>query len=191
MRPNFYMLFPPGMLDMFPATHISSFYLPPESKRVLNEMGRRFPTVSILEVDEIIARIEDIMGKVTLAIEMLMVLVIMASILVMMALVNASMTERIAQVAIVRALGGSRSVIVKTQWSEFFLLGMAAAGMAYLGAEILVNISMNVLFDSPASFHFATGMTLAAAGALLITLVGAAQVRQVLKTPPGRVLREM
>ncbi len=191
MRPNFYMLFPPGLLNGFPETYISSFYLPAESKLLLNELGKRFPTISILEIDEIIARIEIIMQRVTTAIEMLLVLVILASLLVMVALVNTTMSARGQQVAIVRALGGSRSMILKTQWSEFVLLGGSAAVTAYLGAEAIVNGAMYVLFSSPLSLHLFAGLSLASLGAVVITFVGVGQVRAVLNVPPGRVLREV
>lgn len=191
MKPNFYLLFTPGALDQFPATYITSFYLPPEQKSVLNNIGQQFPTVSILEIDKIIKRIEEIMARVSLAIEMLLVLVIIASLLVMLALINASLKERKQQVAIVRAIGGRRSVILKTQAFEFFLLGGAAAFVAYLGAELVVNLVLKILFSTEMSSHFSVGLPIAVAGMAMITVLGFAQVRSVLSTSPTRVLREI
>merc|ERR1712023_153766 len=61
MKPNFYMAFPPdgGLTDM-PATWITAFYLNPDNKLALNDFSRQFPTVSVLEIDHIIDRIQGI-----------------------------------------------------------------------------------------------------------------------------------
>ena len=77
MRPNFFFIFPPGSLDGFAATWITSFHLPPERKMVLNGLLKQFPTVTILEVDDLIDQVHTIIGQVTLAIEVVLSLVLM------------------------------------------------------------------------------------------------------------------
>src|SRR5690606_21013930 len=52
MKPNFYVVFTPGFLEEFPTTYITSIHLKPEKKGLLNELTRRYPTVTIVQHDQ-------------------------------------------------------------------------------------------------------------------------------------------
>ncbi len=105
MRPNFYMVFPPqGALDSLPATWMTSFYLPVEGKDGLNAFSRAFPTVSVLEVDHIIERIQGIVRQVTQAIEAILWLILAAALVVMAAVVSATLQDRQREGALLRTL---------------------------------------------------------------------------------------
>jgi putative ABC transport system permease protein len=43
-KPNFFMVFPPGLLEQYPVTWMTSFYLPPERKNFLNTLLKRAST---------------------------------------------------------------------------------------------------------------------------------------------------
>jgi putative ABC transport system permease protein len=49
-RPNFFMVFPPGLLDGAAGTYMTSVYLTPAQRPALVDLVRRFPTVSVLDV---------------------------------------------------------------------------------------------------------------------------------------------
>ncbi|TNE96647.1 MAG: FtsX-like permease family protein, partial [Gammaproteobacteria bacterium] len=124
MKPNFYMAFPPGggLTDM-PATWITSFYLPGDDKTALNAFSRRFPTVSVLEIDHIIDRIQQIVQQVTQAIEAILALILAAALVVMAAVVSATLQDRQREGALLRTLGGRQSLLVRSTMLEFALLG--------------------------------------------------------------------
>ena len=44
MRANFFAVTPPGVLDNFPASYITSFFLPDDQSAKLNDLIRQFPT---------------------------------------------------------------------------------------------------------------------------------------------------
>ena len=48
--PNFFLVFSPGVIDASAGTYISSLHLKPEQRRLLPEMVRRFPEVTIIEL---------------------------------------------------------------------------------------------------------------------------------------------
>ncbi|MEJ2131036.1 MAG: ABC transporter permease, partial [Gammaproteobacteria bacterium] len=126
MRPNFFVLFSPGVLDEFPATWMTSFHLAPERKAFLNDFLGRFPTVTVIEVDAIIAQVQSIVERVTLAVELVFGLILVSGALVLVASVEASMDERMREHALVRALGASRKRIMGSLGIEFCTLGLFA-----------------------------------------------------------------
>ena len=115
MQPNFYIIFSPTALEDFPSTFMTSFYLERDNKIFLNDLLRSFPTMTVLEVDAIIAQIKAIIEQVTMAIELVLALILISGGMVLLASIQASMDERFKQHAILRTLG-RRS---KTGYGQF------------------------------------------------------------------------
>ncbi|WP_237059998.1 ABC transporter permease [Microbulbifer sediminum] len=191
MRPNFYMLFAPGTLDDFPATYITSFYLPADQKLLVNELVRNYPSVSLIELDKIIERIRDTIGQVSLAIESVMALMLVAGVLVLVSGVRSSIAERLQEAAIIRTLGGRRGLLLKSLVIEFGLLGIAAGLLAAIGAEATLAILAMRVFELPFSLHPLLWLAGPVAGALLVGIAGTLACRSSVSQPPLKVLREL
>jgi putative ABC transport system permease protein len=190
MRPNFFVLFSPGALEDFPATWMTSFHLAPERKLFLNDFLGAFPTVTVIEVDAIIAQVQSIVERVTLAVELVLGLILISGALVLVASVQASMDERMREHALVRTLGASRKRIMGSLGIEFCALGLFAGVMAVIGTEVTVYALETQVFDLRHSVHpwlWAVGPAL---GVLIIGALGLAVTRRVVSAPPMMVLRE-
>lgn len=189
MRPNFYMLFPKGRLSPYPVSYISSFYLPGESKDVLNSFSERFPTVSILELDGLITKIKSIVAQVSQMIELLLSFILLSALLVLAALVTASRDDRVNEATIFRVLGASRDRLFKVQCIEFICIGMIAGAVSLVGAELCVALLKQQVFEG--GFHpdplfwFAFPL----ASALILATFGLWQTRGIADTSPMRILR--
>ena len=138
MAPNFFILFSPGALRDVPATYMTSFYLAPQDKPFLNQLLAAFPTVTVIEVDKVIAQIQSIVGRVTQAVQLVLALVLVAGCLVLVASIQASGEERLREHALLRALGASRRLVRGALGAEFALLGLFAGLIAAFGAEVTV-----------------------------------------------------
>ncbi|MDP5072232.1 MAG: FtsX-like permease family protein, partial [Congregibacter sp.] len=134
-KPNFFMVFPPGLLDSYPVTYMTSFYLAPEQKSFLNELLRQHPTATVLEVDAIMAQLRSTLGQVSTAIELVLGLVLLAGVLVLIAGVQATADSRLRESALLRALGAGRSHILGSVAIEFLTLGVMAGVLAIAAAE--------------------------------------------------------
>ena len=130
MTPNFYFLFPEGMLEEYPRTSMTSLYIPPQKKLLVNDILRSFPTVQVIELDKIIDRIRTIVAQVTRGLEVMTLLILGCGILVMFSAVSLSMSERLQESAILRTLGSSRRLILGIQLIEFSTLGVMAGLLA-------------------------------------------------------------
>ncbi|MGO3693592.1 ABC transporter permease [Marinobacter sp.] len=192
MKPNFYMAFPPGGgLTEMPATWITSFYLPRDRKSALNEFSRRFPTVSLLEIDNIIERIQEIVRQVTQAIEAILVLILAAALVVMAAVVSATLQDRQREGALLRTLGGRQSLLVRSTMLEFALLGGFAGVLGVAAAEAAVWALQFRMFEGAFSWHWQVVLPIPVISALVLALFGRWQLRPVLSVSPMLLLRRL
>ncbi len=191
MLPNFYMIFSPGDLDGFAATYLASFYLPPEQKSKLAELIRRFPNVTLVEVDMLLQHLRAILRQVSFAVDYVLGGALLAGLIVLMTAVQNSLDERLHQGALLRALGGSTSLLRLSLWIEFLLLGGMSGMLAVLLSEVIAWILYVQIFDIPFRFHAANLLVLPGLGAGLTGVFGILGTRRVLKQSPLAVLREL
>lgn len=191
MRPNFYVMFPAGVLDGFPATYMTSFYLPEKDKHLLHPFIRQFPTVTLLEIDAILGQIRQIIDQVGLAIELLLGLIVTAGGLVLVASVQNSIGERYHECAILRALGADRKRIMGSIIAEFAIMGLIAGLLAVVGAELSVYTLQTQVFqmqyNGPSNIAWLGPLI----GLTLVTGIGYYSTRGVVSAPPLQVLRQV
>jgi putative ABC transport system permease protein len=191
MEPNFFILFAPGVLEEFAATWMTSFYLPPEKKRFLNRLLSEFPTVSVIEVDEIIAQIQSIVRRVTDAVQLVLVLVLASGCLVLVASIQASRDERLAEHALLRALGASSRLVHGALATEFALLGAFAGVVAAVGAEATAWVLCREVFRLPTELHPGIWLLGPTVGVVVVAGCGLLGTRALVRSPPIRVLRSI
>lgn len=188
-QPNFYMIFEPQTLQDLPATYLTSFYLPAGQDAELVSLSRAFPSVTLLQVDALLAQLRSILAQVTLAIEYVLLFVLAAGITVLLAGLQATLDERIRQGALLRALGAERRLLINARRAEFGLLGAAAGLLAALGCELVSFLLYRYAFDMSWQPH-PWLLLLPLIGALLIGLAGVLGTRRALNASPLSVLRE-
>jgi len=192
MKPNFYMAFPPeGGLTGMPATWITSFYLPADQKTALNQFSRSFPTISVLEIDHIIDRIQQIVRQVTQAIEAILALILAAALVVMAAVVSATLHDRQREGALLRTLGGRQSLLVRSTMLEFALLGGFAGILGVVAAEAAVWALQFRMFEGTFSWHWQVVLPVPILSAVVLALFGRWQLRPVLNVSPMLLLRRL
>lgn len=189
MRPNFYMIFEPGALDAFPATYITSFHLPDDQKEVLNTLAMNFPSVSILELDQVVAKVRQIVEQVSAMVQLILLLIVLAALLVMSALIAATYAERKHTVALLRTMGAKRPFVQWSQFLEFFILGFVAGLSAVAAAELSMWQLQEQLLDTAFTPHWSVWWQIPLATSLLAGIMASVQIRQVVKTSPMASLR--
>lgn len=191
MQPNFYMIFPPAVLQAYPTTYMTSFYLPAAQKRLLGEMVRRFPTLTVIEVDAIIAQIRSIIGQVSLAIEAILWVVMACGALVLIATVQSGMTERFRESSILRTLGAPARLVLGSITIEFMMLGLIAGVLAAAGAEATSWVLQERVFRIDWRPHPMLWLLGPVISGILITAIGTLASRKAVTTPPIQVLRSL
>ena len=191
MRPNFFLVFPPQLLAPFPATFMTSFHLEQSDKVFLNRFIRRFPTVTVIEMDIVVEQIRTIVNQVSAAIELVLAVILAAGGLVLVAGVQASVDTRMQESAILRALGARSNLILGGLLIEFATLGLFAGLLATVAAELSVYMLQTWVMDmtySPSPWVWPVGI---GSGMVLIGCLGVYSCRKVVSSPPVALLREL
>lgn len=188
MQPNFFVIFNPQQMGRVAHTYMTSFYLPDNAEQQRIDLAKSFPSVSILQVDAVLRQLRDILAQVTLAIELILLFVLAAGVTVLVAGLHSTLTERVQQGALLRALGASRKLLIQSQRNEFALIGAFSGLLAWLGCEISSYILYRFAFNLVWQPH-PWLIVLPIIGALLITVVGMLGTRQVLSSSPLQILR--
>jgi putative ABC transport system permease protein len=134
-RPNFFVMFPPGLLDASAGTYMTSAYLEPSSG-AMAQLVHRFPGVSIFNVGDLLAQIRAVIDKAVTAVQTVFLFTLLAGLTLLLAAVQASREERLYETAILRVLGAGRSMILTSVLAEFALLGAVAGLLAATGASL-------------------------------------------------------
>jgi putative ABC transport system permease protein len=189
-RPNFFLVFPPGLLDGAAGTYMTSVYLTPAQRPALVDLVRQFPTVSVFDVDAILKQIREIMDRASLAVQYVFLFTLAAGIVVLLAAVQSTRDERRYESAMLRTLGASRATVLQGVAAEFSALGLLSGTLAAFGATGIGWLLAWRLFSLQYAFDpkvFIFGLV---CGTVLVGLSGTLATRGVVNTPPIHTLRD-
>jgi len=190
MQPNFFFVFSQPLVEANSASYMASVYIAPQDRSKLGPLLRQQPTISMLDVDQILQQVQRVVAQLSLAVESILVMVLGAGILVLIASIQASIDERRHESAILRTLGASKSLIRSILLVEYASLGFVAGLIAGVSAEALVAVLQNQLFQMPLQFHWPLWVLTPFAGMLIIGSCGWWFNRTVVTAPPLRTLRQ-
>ena len=189
MRVNFFVIAPPGALEKFPASYITSFHLAPGRADVVNALVQRFPNITVIDVDTLVRQLHATFDQVARAVQAVFGFALFAGILVLIAALQSGQDERAADLGLMRALGARHAQVRAAVLAEFAVLGgiagllggLGAAGISWALAELVFHLDF-----VPAPGLPLIGAALGLAGASLVGLFGSGRA---LRAPPLLVLR--
>jgi putative ABC transport system permease protein len=188
-QPNFFLIFAPGLLDGTQGTYMTAVHMDARNPKTIGELVRTFPSVSVFNVDDLLAQVRSVIDKALAAVQSVFLFTLMAGLVVLIAAVQASREERRYESAMLRTLGAARSVVLKGLLSEFATLGVLSGVLAATGASLAgLYIARNVLqisytLDPWVWFYGLVG------GGVLVCLAGWLATRSVVNQPPVLTLR--
>ena len=153
MRPNFYFIFTPDVVADLPATWLVSYRIEFDQNTLINQLGRDYPTVTLLDLRTMATRIQAILQQVSLSLSVLAVLGVSSGLLLVLTLLRLSLSQREQEIKLYRTLGASRQRISATVWGEYGIMALIAGMMAAAGAETVVAALLKWGFELPVQGH--------------------------------------
>jgi putative ABC transport system permease protein len=158
---------------------------------VQRDVVQRFPNVAAVDLTLVQRTVDDVIGKVTLAIRFMALFSVASGILILVGALATSRRQRLREVTLLRTLGASRREIRTVLLTEYAALGLLAGvtgtALSTLGGWAAAEFVFSVPFRLP------VGALLAfwAGCAVLTTLIGAATGRELTRRPPLEVMRAL
>ena len=191
MRANFFAVTPPGVLENYPASYITSFHLPAGREEVLNRLVRAMPNLTIIDVEAILAQLRGIMDRMTLAVEFVFAFCMLTGIAVLYAALSATQDERLREAAVLRTFGASGRQARATVLVEFAGIGLLAGVVATVAASLLAWIISQHLLHIPYSFNLWLAVVTLASGMLLVPAAAWLGIRKILRVSPRQILQSV
>lgn len=192
MQPNFFIVFPEGVLDAAPKTYIAAARTKStaESAKLQQLVGRELPSVSAIDLSLILQTFDGIFAKAAFVISFMAGFTVLTGVIVLAGAILSGRFQRIRETVLLRTLGATRRQLWQIQLVEYAVLGVLAATTG--GALGVAANGLLAKFVFKAPMVFAPGTLLAAiAGAVAVTLVtGLAANRGIATHPPLEVLRQ-
>lgn len=190
MTPNFYAIFSPGLLDGLPYSYLTSFYLPNEQRPQLAGLTREFPSLTLLDVDQLLRQMQAMLQQVTLAVNGVLGIDLACGVAVLWASIQLQLDARLQQDALMRVLGAERRLLRLARRFEFALLGGLAGSVAVLIAEATLWALYRQVLHIPFTLHGWFWLGLPLGGGALVMVFGLALTRRAVTVSPATVLRE-
>ena len=189
MQPNFFAILTPEALADQPQTYITSFHLPIEQAQVTQSLVREFPNLTVFDVGALLAQLQSVLDRVSVAIQGLFIFAIFAGAIVLAAALSSSRQERMREAALLRAIGATNDQLARAQRIELLGIGALAGLMAAAGATLAAWALATWVFEFAMQFSvtpWIVGLAVCMPGAWL---AGSLVLRGVLKSPPLLILR--
>ena len=189
MQVNFFMIGSPAVLASQPQNLITAFHVPAGKEGVVRRLLAAMPNLTIIDTGVIGAQIQSMIGQVVSAVQFLFLFTVAAGCVVLYAAMGSLRDERVAEVALMRALGASRRQLGLAQLVELSATGLLAGLMGAAGATVMGWQLARQVFDfayQPSPWLLAGSIL---ASTVFIVLAGGWNVWRLLDTPPLRALR--
>lgn len=182
-EPNFFILFQPGLLEEAPKTYLSSIKVKSleERRRVFSRMAETFPSVSMLEVSELVRKITTIFDLMAIAIKFISFLSLFVALVVLVAVSFNHLELRKREMSLFYMLGLNTNSIKKIYTREFSFLITLCLILSISFGSALTLVIMKQVFNSGAILRMGFVVpTMAALGLILFTIV-ALRVRKLVR----------
>jgi putative ABC transport system permease protein len=190
MQVNFFVIAAPGMLEDFPASYITSFYLPPDRAQAMNALVKTFPNLLLIDVEAMIAQVRHIMDQISQTMTAVFMFTLLSGVAVLYAALLATQDERIHEAAILRTLGADSRYLRRLHLNEFAVLGLLSGLFAAFGAVLLGWVLAHFVLDIPYQTGIAIWLTGGLGGMSMVMLAGWLGTRRLTVLPPLVILRE-
>ncbi len=192
MQPNFFVVFPEGVLEPAPKTFMAAVRAgsPAASAALQRVVGRELPSISAIDLTLLLQTFDGIFAKAAFVISFMAAFTVLTGVIVLAGAILSGRFQRIRETVLLRTLGATRRQLRQIQFVEYAVLGVLAATTGGLLALTANGLLAKFVFKAP--IVFSPLMLLASVvGAVAVTLVtGLLTNRGITTHPPLEVLRQ-
>ena len=184
------LVFPREALKSLPVVYYGAAHVDPQRiPQVEEALFERFPTVTVMNLADILKRIQEAIDQVALVVRFLALFAIFAGVIILSSSVAGTRYRRIREVAILKTLGGTRGRIAGIFSVEFSILGAVAGLIGGVLANLFTRIISEKFIEASFDFDWWSLLVVMIGTALLANLAGWLASARILDQRPLEVLR--
>ena len=188
-KPNFYLIANSDLLESFPQTWLLSALITEQDKADLKQLLKRYPSVTLLDISELMARVRAIVDKATVALQFFFLFALASATIVLLAAIQTGRQEREIESSLLRALSAHTSQLYRVHVFEYTLMGVLigffSACLASLAGWAISVYFFKIEFQlSPMVWIYSL-----VSACLVLTLAGTLVSRRVYNISPMKILR--
>ncbi|MCH8569289.1 MAG: ABC transporter permease [Balneolales bacterium] len=191
-EPNFFVLFPAGVLEPAPQFFATVINVPGGADEVAamqQAIVRAHPNVSALDIGLVLESVRTFLEKIELAVQFMALFSVLTGLIVLGSAIAISRFQRIKEAVLLRTLGAVQQQVSRIQLIEYALLGVLAS-LAGLGLSLIAGWFIAWFwFDLAYVPNFVSLGITTTAIVLLVLLVGAFNMRRISGRKPLEILR--
>jgi putative ABC transport system permease protein len=181
---------PSGQLKNEPATWYGGAHIDPKQIAAMERaLFAAYPTVSVINVADVLERIESVVDQITFVVRFLAGFSIFAGLMILAASIAGTRFRRMREAVVLKTLGATRMRIVRTFSVEFSVLGLLAGSVGVVFANLLTRVLLHKL-DVGFHIEWTAALVALVATAVLATATGWIASYRILGLRPLEVLRE-
>jgi putative ABC transport system permease protein len=178
-------------LQGLPATFYGGIRMRPADVAALERATYQvFPTVTVINMAEALAVVQQVVDQVALVIRFLSAFAILAGAIILAASVAGTRFRRVREVVILKTLGATRRSAGRIFSVEFLTLGLVAGLMGSLLASVFSRLLLHRLLDAKFAFDWTATAVAVVLTAVLAQASGWLASFRILRQKPLEVLRE-
>ncbi|MEX0927855.1 MAG: FtsX-like permease family protein [Balneolales bacterium] len=192
VQPNFIFVFPRGVLEAAPKFHVLVTRTEEtETKDAMQTaIVQNYPNVSVIDLDLILATIDDILNRASYIIRFMALFSIITGLIVLTGAVMTSRFQRIKESVLLKTIGASRKQVLKIMVIEYLFLGVLSAATGLILSLIATWMLAFFIFEIAFVPDFTPVAVTLVVVTLLTVLTGLANSRGVYNRPGLNILRE-
>jgi putative ABC transport system permease protein len=183
-------IFAPGLLKDIPATWYGTVHVAPaQIAQAERALFASYPTVTVINLADILQTIQDVVGHITLVIRFLAGFSILSGAIILASSIASTRFRRIREVVVLKTLGATRNRIAQVFSIEFVVLGILAGVVGAVFANLLTRVLLHRM-DIGYRMNLTGSLWAVLITAVLAVATGWAASFRILGQKPLEVLRE-
>ncbi len=192
MDTRFFILFPTGVLEAAPQFHVLVTKSPSSdiTAKYRNDVVKAYPNVSVIDLGSILVTLNDILSKLSYAIQFMATFSILIGLIVLISSLFLSKFQRINESVLMRTLGAVKKQIVRINVVEYGLLGSLSSATGIFIALSSSFLLVKFVFELEFNINWIPILIIFSFVTLLTIAIGIANSREVVNKPPLEILRK-
>ena len=187
-RIEFY--FSPGSLEGLPMIYYASLRIrPPAVAEFQRALYDRFPTVTVVNVADVLQIIQSVVDQISLVIRFISAFAILAGAIILASSVAGTRFRRVRETVILKTIGATRFRVAEIFSVEFLVMGLVAGVMGSLLGTGFANVLLHRLLEAPLRFDAWPNVFCVLLTAVVANLAGWLASFRILGQRPLEVLR--